>query len=82
MVYLQSRYKWREVENPLKIDDLVLLRNDHTPPCTWELGKVIAVYPGPDGVIRVVKVRTASSSYKRPITKLCRLPVENATSLS
>ena len=29
--------------------------------------------PGPDGVVRVVKIKTASGEYVRPVAKLCIL---------
>ena len=32
--------------------------------------RVIEVYPGPDGRVRNVKVKTAESEYLRPVTKI------------
>lgn len=43
------------------------------------MGKVIEVHPGSDGAIRVVTLRTANGEFKRPIAKLCVLPVETDT---
>ena len=59
-----------------KVGQLVLLRNALAPPCQWELGRIIACHPGDDGLTRVVTVKTARSQYKRPIAKLCFLPVD------
>jgi hypothetical protein len=36
----------------------------------WTVGKVIKVYPGQDGKIRNTMVKTSTSTYERPITKL------------
>ena len=36
----------------------------------WTIARVIQVYPGADGKVRNVKVKTASGEYRRPVTKL------------
>jgi len=43
--------------------------------CPDEEARITAVHPGEDGLVRVITVRTASSSYKRPVTKIVLLPV-------
>ncbi|XP_032690794.1 uncharacterized protein LOC116853727 [Odontomachus brunneus] len=35
---LQQRSKWRRTQPPIKVEQLVLLRNPALPPCKWELG--------------------------------------------
>ena len=40
----------------------------------YVLGKVIEVYPGIDGLVRAVKLKTRVGEMKRPIHKLCLLP--------
>lgn len=72
---LQQRSKWRLQNNKFKIGQIVVLRNSLLPPCKWDLGRISACHPGPDGLIRVVTVRTAKSEFKRPISKICLLPV-------
>lgn len=52
---------------------LVLLVNDHAPRGSWNLGRVIKTFPGPDGLVRTVKVKTKDAVYVRPIQKLCLL---------
>ncbi|XP_076301742.1 uncharacterized protein LOC143219747 [Lasioglossum baleicum] len=75
MQTLHQRPKWRVVQRLAKVGQIVLVRNPNNPPCKWELGRISACHPGDDGLVRVVTIRTAQSEYKRPITKLCFLPV-------
>lgn len=74
---LQQRNKWRFIKNNLKIGDIVVIKEDNLPPCKWVLGSIQEVYPGRDGSKRVALVKTANSQYKRPISKLCLLPMES-----
>ncbi|KAK9731042.1 methyltransferase (DUF5641) [Popillia japonica] len=38
---LQQRTKWKvNSSNPIRKDDLVLLKEDHTPPSQWKLGRI------------------------------------------
>ncbi|XP_046145641.1 uncharacterized protein LOC123988926 [Osmia bicornis bicornis] len=73
---LHQRPKWRVAQNLTKIGQLVLLRNECTPPAQWELARIIDCHPGTDGIIRVVTIKTANSTYKRPISKLRFLPID------
>ena len=70
---LQSRNKWLKPETNLSPGDLVLIRHEHTPRGQWPLGLIQRVFPGSDGLVRSVQVRTASGDYERPITKICLL---------
>ncbi|XP_076651235.1 uncharacterized protein LOC143358169 [Halictus rubicundus] len=72
---LLQRPKWKTRQNLTKVGQIVLLRNTNTPPCTWALGRIVACHPGDDGLVRVVTVKTAHAEFKRPIAKLCFLPV-------
>ncbi|XP_077260520.1 uncharacterized protein LOC143896497 [Temnothorax americanus] len=76
LLNLQQRPKWRVVHKLAKVGQMVLLRNALAPPCQWELGRITACHPGDDGLTRVVTIQTARSQYKRPITKLCFLPID------
>ncbi|KAB0798698.1 hypothetical protein PPYR_09691 [Photinus pyralis] len=67
----QTRSKWQTREPQVKIGDLAVLKNELQPPSKWVLARIIDVHPGQDGVVRVV---TATSTFKRPIVKLCLLP--------
>jgi hypothetical protein len=71
---LQSRPKWFQPSSNLKIDTLVLLKEDNTPALKWPLARIVEVIPGPDGKVRVVKVKTLDGIYTRSIAKICPLP--------
>ena len=70
---LQARGKWRKVLPNLKPKALVLLVDDNVPRGCWKLGRVLEVFPGPDGLVRTAKVKTKDSVFIRPIQKLCLL---------
>lgn len=74
---LHQRSKWNKSAVNIQPGVLVLIKNDLTPPMQWHMGRVLAVHPGSDGVVRVATVRTSTGSLKRPVVKLCPLPLSN-----
>ena len=68
---LQVRQKWQDVRKNLTVDDMVLLYDEHLPRLKWQLGRVTQVFPDANGKVRQVEVKTGSSSFRRPVTKLC-----------
>ncbi|KAH0816760.1 hypothetical protein GEV33_006031 [Tenebrio molitor] len=60
---LQQRTKWTSTIDHPQENTLVVLREDNVPPLQWPLGRIHAVHPGPDGVIRVVSVKSARGIY-------------------
>ena len=78
---LQERQKWQKPRRNAEVGDLVLLVDDCLPRSQWRMGRVKAVFPSKDGLVRSVEVKTgASSSLVRLIQKLCLL--EESQSLS
>ena len=59
----------------MAVDDVVLLIGDEVIPSKWPLAKVVKVYPGRDGVVRVVDIKTSKGTYHRPVHKLASLPL-------
>lgn len=55
---LQSRYKWNTIEYNLKEGDIVLIKEDNMPPGVWPMARVIRVFPGADGLVRNVQIKT------------------------
>ncbi|XP_072403133.1 uncharacterized protein [Diabrotica undecimpunctata] len=72
---LQNRPKWFTPQVGIKPDDLVLLKDENSPPLKWPIARVVETYPGKDNKVRVVKVRTPEGLYVRSIAKLCPLPM-------
>lgn len=72
---LQVRGKWTQKRVNVKPGLVVLLKEENIPPQNWKLGRVVSVYPGADGLVRVVDVKTKSGTYKRAIHKLAPLPI-------
>ncbi|GFV25056.1 LINE-1 retrotransposable element ORF2 protein [Trichonephila clavipes] len=72
---LQNRTQWKSPNHNIKVGEIVIIKEDNIPPATWPLGKVIETHPGKDGVVRVVTLRTVKGRFKRPIHKLCKLPL-------
>lgn len=71
---LQMRTKWAGAGDAPVVNDLVLIKDENLPPTQWSTGRIVATFPGEDGLTRVVRVKTKDGEYKRPITKICALP--------
>lgn len=72
---LQSRAKWTKSEVNVKMGTIVLLMEDNLPVQSWRLGKIVALYPGKDKVIRVADVKTSVGVFRRSVRKLAPLPI-------
>jgi len=62
----------------LEPGEVVLLQEDNTPPLQWPTAIITETYPGKDGVVRVVTLKTPKGTFKRLITKICPLPHVNS----
>lgn len=74
---LQNRPKWLRSRNNIEVDQLVLLKEDNTPPLKWSLARVVQVLPSKDGRVRAVRLKTSQGEFVRPVTKVCPLPQSN-----
>lgn len=74
---LQARSKWTtNQQQAIQVGCMVLLKEENLPPLKWPLGRISAIHPGADDVIRVVTVRLPSGkTMKRPVSKVCVLPI-------
>ena len=61
---LQQRSKWRSHQPDLQPGMLVLLREDNLPPMFWRQAIISETFPGSDGHVRVVTVKTSSGQFK------------------
>lgn len=73
---LQQRQKWKKNQADIKIGSLVLIKNKDIPPLNWHLGRVHEIHPGPDGITRVVTLKTSKGLIRKSVVNICPLPVQ------
>lgn len=74
---LQNRPKWLNISPNIKIGTLVILREDNVPVMFWPMARVVNTYPGHDGHVRAVEVKTSNGkTHTRSIFKICVLPLD------
>ena len=59
-------------ETKFKKGDLVILQEQDVPRSHWPIGRVMEIYPGQDGVVGIVKLRTPTNEIVRPANKIFR----------
>ena len=69
---LQKRQKWIKPHRNIAIGDIVLVIGN-TPRNVWNMARIIDVHADRKGLVRVVTLRTRTSTLQRPIRKLCLL---------
>lgn len=76
LTQLQARTKWKDVNvnELLKPDTLVILKDDKLPPLQWKLGRITETHAGKDGHVRVVNVKTSNGIVQRSLPKICIVP--------
>lgn len=77
LVHLTQRYRWNRQFPEPNVGDVVLVKEDYLPPARWLLGRIVEKHAGSDGLTRVVTLKCSGSLCKRPVSKLCVLPVTN-----
>ena len=73
---LQQRQKWNRKLPNIKVGELVMLVEPNLARGQWPLGIIEKLKPSSDGLIRSVSVRTAASTYDRPLGKLVKLELD------
>ena len=63
---ITSRTKWTKSEIYLSKIDLVIIRSKDVPRSHWPLGRILDLYPGSDGVVCSVKLKTPNGELIRP----------------
>ena len=74
---LQARSRWKRHHCNAEVGDIVFIKDitlakGHR----WPLGKITAVYPGQDGLVRTVDVQCNGKTYRRAIHLLVPLQLE------
>ena len=73
---LQQRYKWHK-DVPVALGQMVVVKKDNAPPQQWLMGRIVNVIAGPDGRVRVTDVQTKNGVSRRPLSRLCFLPIQD-----
>ncbi|XP_068742038.1 uncharacterized protein [Montipora capricornis] len=64
---LLPRNKWFRTRENLQVDDLVLEIDPNHKRSLWKMARIIATYPGNDGLVRKTRIKTQDGEYDRPI---------------
>ena len=77
--YLRNLPPWRGVSqgHTLREGSVVLVEADHRPRLQWPLGIITQVFPGKDGLIRTVEVKTSSGKLERSVQRVHDLEIMN-----
>ena len=70
---LTKRQKWAKTVENLSVNGLVIIKTKDALRSHWPLGRIIDVYPGDDGILRSVKIRTPTGEIIRPSRSVCVL---------
>ena len=76
---LKSRCKWAVDSHRgsgFRVGQVVVVLDPVTATRKWKVGRIEKLYPGPDGITRVVDVRYDNKVFRRPVNKLCSLEFE------
>ena len=72
---LLRRDKWyTDSTATLDLNDLVWIVEPSSFRGQYQLGRVVEVFPGDDGIVRSAKVKTLQGTLHRPLVKLVPLP--------
>ncbi|UYV81161.1 hypothetical protein LAZ67_20000199, partial [Cordylochernes scorpioides] len=73
--FLRQETRRLKTTIPLKVGDMVLIGQESLKRLHWPLARIIQLYPGKDGLVKVAKVKTSSGDKIRPIRKLYNLEI-------
>ncbi|XP_064649968.1 uncharacterized protein LOC135501660 [Lineus longissimus] len=59
----------------VKVGSVVLIREDHVPRMSWPLAVVTETFPGRDGIVRSVRLKTATGFLTRSVQRLHDLEI-------
>ena len=70
---LSSRKKWHREHRDVQVGEIVIVISPDTTRGNWPLGRILEVYPGRDGWVRVAKVQVGEGTLVRSVNELCPL---------
>ncbi|XP_055623506.1 uncharacterized protein LOC129766931 [Toxorhynchites rutilus septentrionalis] len=74
---LQRMAKWQASSPNVAVGDFILLVDDHEKPQQWPLGRILELFPGSDGLVRLVSVKAGNNTFRRDVRKLRRFPLDS-----
>jgi len=74
---LSQRNRRKYTATSFSVGDIVLVANDLQKRLDWPIARIKELFPGKDGLVRVVKLQTANGELIRPIQRLISLEVEH-----
>ncbi|CAK9796733.1 hypothetical protein ANTQUA_LOCUS865 [Anthophora quadrimaculata] len=77
---LQQRTRWKAAsQSHFGPGTLVVIKDDNLPPLRWKMGRITELHPGKDNTTRVVSVKVSGGVIRRPVSKICILPLGDET---
>ncbi|XP_057183499.1 uncharacterized protein LOC130550135 [Triplophysa rosa] len=64
LLNISTRQKWHVPRRNLSVNDIVIIKEDMLPRSRWQLGRVVEVTQGSDGLVRRVKIQTGEQNPK------------------
>ncbi|XP_052741840.1 uncharacterized protein LOC128198804 isoform X2 [Bicyclus anynana] len=74
---LQTKGKWRQSMDKLKIGAIVLVKDRTQPPLLWLMGRVTNIIYGGDSIGRVAQLNTKKGIITRAFNNICPLPLDD-----
>jgi hypothetical protein len=73
--YIRNLPPWKGSSSvsEVEVGSVVLIQEDNQPRLKWLFGVITELFPGKDGVIRAVKLKTATGELTRPVSRLHNL---------
>lgn len=71
-------YSGKSSSQDIKVGEVVMIRDESAPRLKWPLGIVTKVFPGKDGLVRCLEVKTTRNILKRPIQKVHKLELNDS----
>jgi len=71
---LQQRTKWITARSNLQVNDVVIVKENHLPPCKWLLARVTETFPDQHGNVRRVNLKTAAGTMQKHVRYLLAFP--------
>ena len=65
----------KEAKFKPKVGDVVIIKTDNKNRGTWPLAIVSATYPGKDGIIRALELKTTHGTIERPVQHVYPLEI-------